>query len=515
MEEVKEFAIETPEERVEWYQNSYAVGTTLEEITNIIQANFDNAACSLISVGYHLKLVRDRELFSKGGYENIWNYAQDKFRLSKSSASRYMSINDRFSVGGNTPLLDKQYTGYGKSQLQEMLYLTDDQLEDVTSEMSVQDIRDVRKPQELQAPQEPDDEQGEEECCDIATEPESVHTQVIDGMGLKIVLSKPDMIQREYLNSFARRFIRCRRDWMLQDFENRVLCVDKSPEEIKADVRKGSGSRSWYFNTGSGVAHINLFDDYVQLWDEKCVCLGNFDWFYLAASIQYMWNVVAMERAQKDIREQEKDDVPEGPESDSDEDVIDAEFREIPEEPEYTPEFFLDEQSRRLDELLKLEEVYPEDYTDKDVERQKTIVAALAAMVSDLEEARMIAELEAQKPKQPELPILKNNDQRKEWLRSYKDWGLWYEDSNIGVKYYKYDFSNGARLIAEVYPNYDHRGVRTGYEYAYLHLVGGPKPEKHPSYGCGKWRRHEAYCKQEDCDTELIEFLKALQKGAK
>ena len=49
------------------------------------------------------------------------------------------------------------------------------------------------------------------------------------------------------------------------------------------------------------------------------------------------------------------------------------------------------------------------------------------------------------------LPVMRNNDQRKEWLRNYKAWGLWYTDEHIGVRYYKYDFANGARLIAEEY----------------------------------------------------------------
>ena len=41
---------------------------------------------------------------------------------------------------------------------------------------------------------------------------------------------------------------------------------------------------------------------------------------------------------------------------------------------------------------------------------------------------------------------MKNNDQRKEWLRNHKSWGLWYTDSHTGARYYKYDFDNGARL---------------------------------------------------------------------
>lgn len=110
---------------------------------------------------------------------------------------------------------------------------------------------------------------------------------------------------------------------------------------------------------------------------------------------------------------------------------------------------------------------------------------------------------------QPDLPLMKNNDQRKEWLRNYRAWGLWYEDEHIGAKYYKHDFENGARLIAEVYmipatkfyPRHESR---------YFHLVGGPEPVK--KNGVPKWGRHEVYSRYPDSETELVEFLKETQK---
>ena len=49
-------------------------------------------------------------------------------------------------------------------------------------------------------------------------------------------------------------------------------------------------------------AIINLFDDYVQVWNEKNDCIGDFDWFYLAAAIQSMWNEVILEKAEKKIK---------------------------------------------------------------------------------------------------------------------------------------------------------------------------------------------------------------------
>ena len=136
--------------------------------------------------------------------------------------------------------------------------------------------------------------------------------------------------------------------------------------------------------------------------------------------------------------------------------------------------------------------------------KQKLLVGALGKMISDLDAA------DIPEPQQPELPIFKNNEQRKEWLRNYQEWGLWYEDKNIGARYYKYDFENGSRLIAEEYtrPATEWYGE---YISSFMHLVGGPEP---PKKGCvSKWQRHEVYDRFQNNETELVEFLKYVQKG--
>lgn len=112
---------------------------------------------------------------------------------------------------------------------------------------------------------------------------------------------------------------------------------------------------------------------------------------------------------------------------------------------------------------------------------------------------------------QPPLPVMKNNDQRKEWLRNYKEWGLWYTDEHIGARYYKYDFENGARLIVEEYdPEPVHNSPWAPNELYYMHLVGGPEPER--NNGIPKWTYHSKYNKYPNSETELVEFLKGVQK---
>ena len=106
---------------------------------------------------------------------------------------------------------------------------------------------------------------------------------------------------------------------------------------------------------------------------------------------------------------------------------------------------------------------------------------------------------------------MKNADQRKEWLRNYKEWGLWYTDEHIGARYYKYDFENGTRLIVEEYdPEPVYNSVWVPNEPYYMHLVGGPEPER--NNGIPKWTYHSKYNKHPNSETELVEFLKGVQK---
>lgn len=144
-----------------------------------------------------------------------------------------------------------------------------------------------------------------------------------------------------------------------------------------------------------------------------------------------------------------------------------------------------------------------------DNKQQEHIVEDNKTPENDSVEVNKIAECSSDT-----LPEMKNNDQRKAWLRAYKDWGLWYEDKNIGVKYYKYDFQNGARLIVEEYaPDPGEQKswwVSRMTETYYMHLVGGPEPDR--VGGVPKWTYHAHYDKFPNSETELCEFLKGLQK---
>ena len=167
---------------------------------------------------------------------------------------------------------------------------------------------------------------------------------------------------------------------------------------------------------------------------------------------------------------------------------------------------YLYDEERRLKEFFEAEKEDP-GLPHMTILKQQLIVGGLRIIKNLVEDCKE----EPEESEQPPLPIMKNNDQRKEWLRNYKSWGLWYEDKNVGIKYYKYDFANGARLIVEEFapdPSEKSQWYTPG-EHHYMHLVGGPKPECKNDKG---WSYHSRYNKYQNSETELVEFLKEIQK---
>ena len=178
-------------------------------------------------------------------------------------------------------------------------------------------------------------------------------------------------------------------------------------------------------------------------------------------------------------------------------------LKDIPIPTETALASYLYDQERDLKQILDIEKEEP-GLPYMTIMQQQMVVAGLRLLqncVKSMEE-----------PEQPPLPEMKNNDQRKEWLRNHKSWGLWYTDPHTEARYYKYDFNNGARLIAEEYDpelkNDNSWWVPT--ESCYLHLVGGPEPER--AGGVPKWTYHPKYNKFPNSETELVEFLKEIQK---
>ena len=114
-----------------------------QELKTGIKDHLNSAAEDFFMVGYFLRQISEKALFVEDGYESIWEFAKGEYGLSTSSASRFMAINARFSIDGGEYMAEK-YIGMGVSKLQEMLGLPDEELEKVTQETTVREIRAMK-----------------------------------------------------------------------------------------------------------------------------------------------------------------------------------------------------------------------------------------------------------------------------------------------------------------------------------------------------------------------------------
>lgn len=523
----------TPEQWVNHYQNNYVGTMTLDTATRIIKNDMTNMAQSCVSIGFHLKAVRDRELFREAGYESLWEYASDQFGLSISRASRYISINDQFSVGGNTPQLQEKYRNYSKSQLQEMITMSDEQRQQVTEGMTVKEIRQIKNP-------EPGNQTEAAEEGQIPRQME-----IGDYLGLlpeeSVAMSQQQATESNQNQiTCLPRILECPRQEGGTSPEQRLLSVyglpirTYPPDSLIATPGCGT------LKTGGVHDCFSCHMDGCKIRQEECYCveapMGKpFSCTTLnvvdnlredvGGSCQFVDHNLAFHRGgdgepvpcckncktpcgyecRRSVNQRlgQKVAIGEKPESE----IIDSDFRDAEACCERTdgylavPKSILEEEKKKLDEYLEAFKDEEPENIPPIVEKQKIIVAALAGMVCDLESA--VPELE-----QPALPFMKNNEQRKEWLRNYKDWGLWYEDEHIGCRYYRYVFENGATLIAEEYDSQYSDYV------SYFHLFVGPHCQ-HNKYGQVKYQMYDRYNKYPNSESELVEFLKEIQKGGK
>lgn len=316
-------------------------------------------------------------------------------------------------------------------------------------------------------------------------------------------------LRETYLNSLARKLIEDNKEWCLQDFNGRVLNVVESEKQYKQKFRGVYSVMYFPDPENEKVAWADMQDACIQIWSGAGKCLGNVKWFYLCAAVQSMWNVMAMEEAQRSAGSQDAANEQQDGMEDASEKQQGNDDQEEPEAAGVTDILKMEYDRELLEGMIRTQEEQLEQLGPGWKEDMPTVYIRHCMMLQAYK-LLLLTRNEEEPTTQPELPHMKNNDQRKEWLRNYKPWGIWYRDEHIGSTFYKYDFECGARLVVEEFVSkYDHGD----FTHAKYHLIGGPEPPK-DSYRFSKWARHEEYNHYPNSDTELVEFLKYIQKEA-
>ena len=107
-----------------------------------IRDKLRETAGNFVYIGYRLKQIRDSGMYD--GAADIFEFARKEYGLGKSTVSRFIAINEKFSEGGDSLELKAEYRDIGSSKLAEMLTLPDAECSLITERTTVKEIRELK-----------------------------------------------------------------------------------------------------------------------------------------------------------------------------------------------------------------------------------------------------------------------------------------------------------------------------------------------------------------------------------
>ena len=107
-----------------------------------IRRKLSETAENFVYIGYRLKQIRDSGMLD--GASDIFEFAQKEYGLGKSTVSRFIAINEKYSEGGNSLELREEYKNFSSSKLSEMLTLPDNECQLITEKTTIKEIREFK-----------------------------------------------------------------------------------------------------------------------------------------------------------------------------------------------------------------------------------------------------------------------------------------------------------------------------------------------------------------------------------
>ena len=98
-----------------------------------------------IRIGYQLKKIKEQRLYENDGYHDINEFAKAEYGLHPSTVSRFIAINTKYSIDGNSERLRPEFAGLGSTKLAEMLTLPDEDLPMIRPETTKEGIRELKR----------------------------------------------------------------------------------------------------------------------------------------------------------------------------------------------------------------------------------------------------------------------------------------------------------------------------------------------------------------------------------
>lgn len=122
------------------------------------------------------------------------------------------------------------------------------------------------------------------------------------------------------------------------------------------------------------------------------------------------------------------------------------------------------------------------------------------AKYEDIEEQKRKAE-----KLRPDFPVLRNNDQRKEFLKGFHDWAVWFTVPEADETYYRYNLPDGSSIVICEYGMW--------VEWKERFTDENPDSLRTEMYLLKPGYRYMNDCKSNE--SAIVEHLKNVQKGLK
>ncbi|MGN1044252.1 MAG: hypothetical protein ACI4PR_05655 [Acutalibacteraceae bacterium] len=116
-----------------------------------VHSDLNDLQHSYIRLGFHLHEIKKYNYYQHFGYWNFYHFCADNFGLDRSTVSRLLDVSCTFCMRHQdkphlqTMFIDEKYKDYSYSQLCEMIPLSSDQRKQIKPNMTVKQIRELKK----------------------------------------------------------------------------------------------------------------------------------------------------------------------------------------------------------------------------------------------------------------------------------------------------------------------------------------------------------------------------------
>ena len=116
-EEPNYLPVEAPKPKIFHECNVYHTSASLEEIEQSIEEDKEKLKETFFQIGYKLTIIKNCELYKRLGYQNIVEYAQERFGFGKTTAYDLLNVYEQTRDSSKPNQIAKEYKKYSQSQL--------------------------------------------------------------------------------------------------------------------------------------------------------------------------------------------------------------------------------------------------------------------------------------------------------------------------------------------------------------------------------------------------------------